>query len=112
MEFPMLRTAFKITLIFLSSLIFGCQYQQINQSAVLNSDPEFSSMLSKAELCISKNTDTSQCYQKAFPQRCRNFASEMNSERSTTRAKLNNCISACQQATVVSRSLGACSTIL
>lgn len=108
----MLRTAFKITLIFLSSLIFGCQYQQINQSPVLSSDLEFTSMLSKAESCISNNSNSGQCYQKAFPQRCRNFATEMNSERSTTREKLNNCISACQQATIASRSLGACSTIL
>lgn len=112
MEFLMLRTAFKITLILLSSLIFGCQYQQTNQFRVLSNELEFTSMIRKAESCISKNSSPSQCYQKAFPQRCRNFANEMNFERSTTREKLNNCVSACQQAPIASRSLGACSVNL
>ena len=67
MEFLMLRTAFQITIILLSSLIFGCQYQQINQFQELSSDLEFTSMISKAESCISKNLHPSQCYQKAFP---------------------------------------------
>ena len=112
MEFLMLKTAYQITLILLSSLIFGCQYQQTNQFRALSSELEFTSMISKAESCISKNSSPSQCYQKAFPQRCRNFANEMNFERSTTREKLNNCVSACQQAPIASRSLGACSVIL
>jgi hypothetical protein len=93
-------------------LLTGCQTPPINQGQANSNDFEFSIMLSKAESCIESNGNNSQCYQKAFPQRCRNFAIKMNSNKSTIKQKMNNCVSACQQSTIATRYIGACSIIL
>lgn len=103
--FPLKLTIKVPTFVIISLLLTACQSEQASQY-------QFSNMLAKAESCIAQQNNSKQCYQKAFPRRCSNFANEMNSERATTQQKLNNCVSACQQAPIASRSLGACAVIL
>ena len=103
--FP-LKLTIKIPAFVITGLLLtACQSQQADQY-------QFANMLAKAEDCIAQKNDSKQCYQQAFPRRCRNFANDISSARATTQQKLNNCVSACQQAPIASRSLGACSVIL
>jgi hypothetical protein len=90
----------------------GCQSQQFIEITKHKTTPDSSTLLSNAELCISKNGDAGQCYRNAFPRRCHKFSANLVFNKTSTRKKLDNCISTCQQATIASRAIGACSIML
>jgi hypothetical protein len=110
--FPLKLTIKIPTVVITGLLLTACQSQHAAHHQQTNAQYQFADMLAKAEDCIAQQNDSKQCYQQAFPRRCRNFTNDMNSERATTQQKLNNCVSACQQAPIASRSIGACSVIL
>lgn len=97
-----------IALTFLCTLIVGLPSQQLTINSTSNNQYNFSSMLSQAESCRANN-DSNQCYKDAFPQRCGNLAAELNFNSSSEQKKMSNCVSTCQQASIASRSFGACS---
>lgn len=102
----------RLMLVVASLLLSACQTPLLNSSQQESNPFQFSNMLASAENCIDQQKNKIQCYQQAFPKRCRNFAKELESQQATTRAMLNNCVSACQQASIASRSFGACATTL
>jgi hypothetical protein len=100
-----------LSLFVIYSGLSACQSQPL-QLGQTGNPFQYERMLSKAEACIAQKNNSSQCYQQAFPRRCNNFAKDMHLKQNSIQNKLINCVSACQQAPIASRSFGACSVIL
>jgi hypothetical protein len=108
----MLKPVIHFLLIVSLIVLAGCQSSQLMGSTKQKTTLDFPTLLSSAELCISKNGNAGKCYRNAFPRRCHKFSSDMVLNNASTRKKLKNCISTCQQATIMSRSIGACSIVI
>lgn len=108
----MIRSLLKPAGVLSLALVAACQSPQLTQDISDSDKPIFDKMFATAQSCINKNGQIEQCYRQAFPQRCVNFAAEMQFNKSTTQKKLTNCVSACQQSTIASRSFGACAIVL
>lgn len=105
---PIIHFLLMVSLIALA----GCQSPQFFETTKHTTSSDFSTLLSTAEICITKNGEADQCYRDAFPRRCHKLSTEMVLNKTSTRKKLYNCISTCQQAPIASRVIGACSTLL
>jgi len=108
----MIKPLLHLACIFSLALVAACQSPQLTRGVTGSDKPAYDQMLAAAHSCITQHGQVEQCYRQAFPKRCGNFASEMQFDKATTQKKLNNCVSACQQTTIASRTFGACAVIL
>ena len=63
-------------------------------------------------LCSRMTTSPQQCYIQAFPKRCMNLSRTVDKSDAASLAKLTYCISSCSSASYLSRTFGACSTVI
>ena len=107
----MLKQVQVLLTIMITLSLTACQALTVTNHSATNSY-SFDNMMARANTCLLSEGKQANCYRYSFPQRCKKFTDEMPFTKNSTENKLISCISTCLQATVISRSFGACSLVL